>query len=204
MSFQDHLPKSLLDLYEVYDYNHAAAILVHEFPHEFAELLDVLLKFKFADADVTAKGGNESRIPKKFSSLLNPYGWKPENLEAGITVNGTTVHVQTHKVDYIKGNVAFDLEWNSKDQTFDRDLYAFRTFHEYHLISVGVLVTRSSDLNPYFKSLGKDQTGKKYEDKYGASTTWMPKLIPRLDANRHGGCPVLAIGITRNQVDNTP
>lgn len=31
-----------------------------------------------------------------------------------------------HKVDYVKNRVAFDLEWNSKDQTFDRDLYAFR------------------------------------------------------------------------------
>jgi hypothetical protein len=35
-----------------------------------------------------------------------------------------------HKVDYVKNRVAFDLEWNSKDQTFDRDLYAFRAFHE--------------------------------------------------------------------------
>lgn len=28
-----------------------------------------------------------------------------------------------HKVDYVKNRVAFDVEWNSKDQTFDRDLY---------------------------------------------------------------------------------
>lgn len=26
--------------------------------------------------------------------------------------------------------IAFDVEWNSKDQTFDRDLYAFRSFSE--------------------------------------------------------------------------
>ncbi|MFI5102054.1 MAG: BglII/BstYI family type II restriction endonuclease [Terriglobales bacterium] len=31
----------------------------------------------------------------------------------------------------MKGGVALDVEWNSKDQTFDRDLYAFRTFFEF-------------------------------------------------------------------------
>ncbi|MDR2880746.1 MAG: hypothetical protein LBV29_02440 [Azoarcus sp.] len=42
-----------------------------------------------------------------------------------------------------KGRVAFDLEWNSKDQTFDRDLYALRAFHECGLISAGIMVTRT-------------------------------------------------------------
>lgn len=32
--------------------------------------------------------------------------------------------------------------------------------------------------------------------KYGASTTWMGKLLPRLDAGRGGGCPLLVFGIT--------
>jgi hypothetical protein len=32
--------------------------------------------------------------------------------------------------------------------------------------------------------------------KYGASTTHMGKLLPRLQAGRNGGCPVLVFGIT--------
>ena len=32
--------------------------------------------------------------------------------------------------------------------------------------------------------------------KYGASTTWMGKLLFRLNAGRNGGCPVLVFGIT--------
>ena len=112
-----------------------------------------------------------------------------------------------HKVDYVKNRVAFDLEWNSKDQTFDRDLYAFRAFHECDLIDAAVLLTRSAALNEVFAKLGaelnKDGTPKMTKDgkpkllktKYGASTTWMGKLLYRLDAGRHGGCPVLALGI---------
>ncbi|HZS79849.1 MAG TPA: BglII/BstYI family type II restriction endonuclease [Herbaspirillum sp.] len=117
-----------------------------------------------------------------------------------------------HKVDYVKHRVAFDLEWNSKDQTFDRDLYAFRTFHECDLIDAAVLLTRGTSLNAVFEKLGPelDNDGKPRIDKngkpkfiktkYGASTTWMGKLLYRLNAGRHGGCPVLALGITPNLI----
>ncbi len=102
--------------------------------------------------------------------------------------------------------MALDLEWNSKDQTFDRDLYAFRMFHECGVISVAVLITRSEKLNPLFDSLvllkkdgtpdlDKNGTPKFCKQKYGASTTWMGKLLYRLNAGRHGGCPVLVFGI---------
>ena len=117
-----------------------------------------------------------------------------------------------HKVDYVKHRVAFDLEWNSKDQTFDRDLYAFRAFHECNLIDAAVLLTRGVSLNAVFEKLGaeRDKDGKEKTDKngnlkliktkYGASTTWMGKLLPRLNAGRNGGCPVLAFGITPNLI----
>jgi CRISPR-associated protein Csd2 len=104
-----------------------------------------------------------------------------------------------HKVDHVKNRVAFDIEWNSKDQTFDRDLYAFRAFHECDLIDVAVILTRSVKLNPVFEKLGpemKKDRPKLLKAKYGASTTWMGKLLYRLNAGRPGGCPVLALGIT--------
>ena len=117
-----------------------------------------------------------------------------------MVVDEAEISHDTHKVDYLKGRVAFDLEWNSKDQTFDRDLYAFSSFFNYNKISVGVLVTRSNKLDPWFVSLGeyKDRNGKTraYKAKFGASTTHMGKLLPRLKAGRNGGCPVLVFGIT--------
>lgn len=102
-----------------------------------------------------------------------------------------------HKVDYVKNRVAFDLEWNSKDQTFDRDLYAFRAFHEAGVIGAAVLLTRSGTLNEVFKSLG-------IMPKYGASTTWMGKLLYRLRAGRNGGCPVLVLGMTPKLIKDWP
>ena len=94
----------------------------------------------------------------------------------------------------MKNRVAFDLEWNSKDQTFDRDLLAMRTYFDCGLVDVGIIVTRAEELNEIFKQ----------EDilaKYGASTTWMGKLTYRLDSRRNGGCPILAIGIRKECVE---
>jgi CRISPR-associated protein Csd2 len=103
--------------------------------------------------------------------------------------------VDGHKIDFVKNRVAVDLEWNSKDQTFDRDLYAVRTFYECGIIAVGALITRSASLAPLFAEIQPRVDIKDFKSKFGASTTWMGKLKYRLDAGRAGGCPILALGI---------
>ena len=191
--------------YETYDYRHAVAVLTIDYPKLLIEICDVLLQFKVSIEQIKKAGGNESDIPKTFSKMLRPLGWKEEKFVAKFVIEDQTVSSDTHKIDYVKGEVAFDLEWNSKDQTFDRDLYAFRAFFEYGKIGVALLVTRSDSLDHIFRELGtyidpKTQERKTYLSKYGASTTHFGKLLPRLKAGRSGGCPVLAVGITRKQV----
>jgi hypothetical protein len=203
MGWQDHVPKSLSDRYEIHEWHHAASILATDFKPEFSEICGSLDKFHISKEDVLKAGGNESDIPKRFSELFRPLAWKEDKLIASLVLGEVKdgkvakdveiVRSDTHKVDYLKGRVALDVEWNSKDQTFDRDLFAFRTFFEFGKISVGVLITRSIELAPWFASLG-------IKDKYGASTTHMGKLLPRLQSGRAGGCPVLAIGITQKVI----
>jgi len=193
MIWSDHVPADVADRYAVHEQHHAAALLAHEFPAQFSDLCDALRAFTITEEMITKPGGNESDIPKVMSTLLRPRGWVEGRLTASMTVDGQTQRQDTHKVDYLKGRVAFDMEWNSKDQTFDRDLYAFRTFFEFDRISVGVILTRSLDLDRLFASLG-------VKAKYGASTTHMGKLLSRLRAGRSGGCPVLVLCITRKVV----
>lgn len=83
------------------------------------------------------------------------------------------------------------------------------------MIDVGVLVTRSQSLNPIFRQLGqalkKDGVTPDFKargkprltyEKYGASTTWMGKLLYRMNAGRNGGCPVLVVGITPKCIED--
>ena len=205
------IPDSLLEKYEFYDHEHALEILTGCYPHEWEELQVCLEQFEIAISDIVSAGGNKSLIPKMFDSIMFPMGWKEVRITADLLIkkgergkrSGTRGfkadrteeifvegYIDGHNIDFVKGKVAFDLEWNSKDQTFDRDLLAMRSYFDARIIEVGVIVTRSEEMNRVFATLG-DAIMKKY----GASTTWMGKLEPRLQARRNGGCPILAIGI---------
>lgn len=239
---EQYISAEVQALYDVYSYRHAAAILATSFPDELAEIERALLDFRITTRDIGTPGGNESDMPKKYSRTLRPAGWVEARIQGDLLVrmqeydeevlpSGKTRKtkrsdstprvienfIDGHKIDYVKGRVAFDLEWNSKDQTFDRDLYAMRAFHECGLISLGVMVTRSEKLNPVFEvvpQLNKTgepelfRSGKKagqpktVRAKYGASTTWMGKLLYRLNAGRHGGCPILVFGITPKLIED--
>lgn len=110
--------------------------------------------------------------------------------------------IDGHKIDFMKNKVAFDLEWNSKDQTFDRDLYAARTFYECGLINAGIILTRSAELISVFEEISSRVAISDFKSKFGASTTWMGKLLYRLNAGRGGGCPILALGIRPKLIDD--
>ena len=212
---RSYLSDCLLDKFEFYSYGHALEILHESFPDEWKELQDCLEKLQLTSEDIKTAGGNESPIPKKFDDVLYPYGWREIRISGDViikkyprqaaqrrgrfadepyekqTIEG---YIDGHNIDFLKNKVAFDLEWNSKDQTFDRDLLAMRTYFDCGLIDVGVIVTRAKELNDVFKD-------EKILSKYGASTTWMGKLLYRLDSRRNGGCPILAIGIKKECID---
>ncbi len=239
------VPSDIRDRYEIYSYRNAATILKETHKQDFDDLLNALRAFKITTKMIRTAGKNESDIPKLFSSVLRPLGWFETVVQGDLLVKLTwreqtdvvkngkrqgkprlekktreilrEKYLDGHKIDYVKNRVAFDLEWNSKDQTFDRDLYAFRAFFECGVIDAGVLVTRSKSLDPVFRQLGqslkKDGMTPEFKsngdprmtyEKYGASTTWMGKLLYRLNAGRNGGCPVLVIGITPSCIEDWP
>lgn len=215
-----YLAPELLEKYEFHNYGHALEILHDAFPDEWRELQACLRTLRLSVEDIRKAGGNESPIPKKFDDALYPCGWREIRISGDLIVKKyprqnaqrrgrfadepyetETIagYIDGHNIDFLKNRVAFDLEWNSKDQTFDRDLLAMRTYFDCGLIDVGVIVTRSEELNDIFREVLDDQ-GQPLMRKYGASTTWMGKLLYRLDSRRNGGCPILAVGMRKECV----
>lgn len=211
-------PTGFESLYEVHSYRNAARILATSCKPEFDEIVGALMGFQILTEDIVAGGGNKSRIAIAMEERLKPLGWLETRITGDLQVRRVTRiasdvagkgpktaervdlfqipgFVDGHKVDFVKGRVAFDMEWNSKDQTFDRDLYAVRAFYDCNLVTAGVLLTRSADLVPLFEEIATRRDVAGFKSKFGASTTWMRKLTYRLDAGRAGGCPILALGI---------
>lgn len=209
-------PDNFFDYYEVLSYRNAAQILASSCPEDFKELTETLMNFSILPEDIISGGGNKSNIAKGVEELFHPLGWRETRVTADLLINRITYidpskrgdkapkHIEQykidsfvdgHKIDFVKNRIAFDMEWNSKDQTFDRDLYALRSFYDCNIISAGVLLTRSAELVPAFNELKKRSPKPMSQGKYGASTTWMGKLTYRIEAGRGGGCPILALGI---------
>lgn len=221
MELAEKIPQEIQNRFEFYNYGHALEILESAFPEEWTDLLRLFHQLSLSVDDIRRAGGNESPIPKRFDDILYPCGWREIRISGDLVVKKyprqaaqrrgrfsaepfeeTRIegYIDGHNIDFLKGKVAFDLEWNSKDQTFDRDLLAMRTYYDCGLIDVGVIVTRSETLNEVFKSL-TDEGGSPLMKKYGASTTWMGKLRYRLDSRRNGGCPILAVGIKKECIE---
>lgn len=215
-------PPDVRRKFEIHSYRNAAAILSQNFPTEFSDILDALREFSITTAMIRMPGGSKGMVARYVDSLFRPPTWQETRISADLHVRLSTVkggdapqeyvrtgHLDGHRIDFLNGKVALDFEWNSKDQTYDRDLYAFSAFHSAGAIEVGILLTRGNAMtNDFMRAMGKvlDKSGREGGDevvrKFGASTTFMGKLLPRLDAGRNGGCPILALGITPNCVSD--
>ena len=186
------------DRYDVISFDNAYEIIKNK--SEYDDLIYVLNNFTLTVTDVTSKGGNKSNIPKKFEDLFVSREWQKEhkitgNLEfteqsSGVPKSKRVLphYLDGYSVDYYKNAIAVDVEWNSKDQTYDRDLVAMRAYYEAGIIQMGVIITRGYGLDEYLN----DELGL---NKFQASSTKIEKLIWRLTARRSGGCPILTIGI---------
>lgn len=209
-------PATIRRKFEILSYRNAATVLSQSFPIQFSKIMEALEAFEITTDMIRLPGGNKGPIAVYVDTLFMPPDWQETRITANLHVKLLSPkrnevlreyiregYLDGHRIDFVSGKVALDLEWNSKDQTYDRDLYAFSAFHAAGAIEVGVLLTRGNSLHTDFmRTLGKVLTKSGEEGtaevaaKFGASTTFMGKLQYRLDAGRNGGCPVLALGIT--------
>jgi len=183
------LPQSILNKYEVHEWKHACAILKNDFPLEWQDIINLLDQFILCKTWITVGGGRKSKVADAIDNFLYQHGWVEKVFSTSVKVDEHLMESPTHKVDCYKNKIALEIEWNNKDPFFDRDLNNFRLLFDLRAISVGVIITRCDHLQEIFESLGRGAS-------YGASTTHMSKLLPRLEGGSGGGCPVLVFGIS--------
>ncbi|MCB1939066.1 MAG: hypothetical protein KDE64_07690 [Rhodocyclaceae bacterium] len=185
------LPAAIRSRYEVREWKHACAILQADFPQEWADIIAVLEAFQLRKSWLIEGGGSKSKVSHFIDSFLYQRGWAEKEFTTQVVVDDLHVDTPTHKVDCFRHRVALEIEWNNKDPFFDRDLNNFRLLFDLRAISVGVIITRCDDLQEIFDALGRGKS-------FGASTTHMSKLLPRIEGGGGAGCPLLVIGISKD------
>lgn len=189
MSVYKYFPAGFEDKYSILEWGHALAILKNEFPEQYKDMIDVLSAFELRQSNIIKGGGGKSKVSGYLDSELYNRGWSEKSFDTSIIIDRVEHDTPTHKIDCVKGRIALDIEWNNKTEFYDRDLNNFRMLHNLDAISVGIIVTRDTELqNAVFKPLG-------IGGKYGSSTTHLNKLIPKIEGGGAGGCPILVIAI---------
>lgn len=187
----DRLPKFIHDNYEIHEWKHACAILYEDHRAEFQDVIQVLCQFRLKKSWIKVLGGRKSKIAEAIDSALYARGWIEKQFETRVMVDEKQMESPTHKVDCFKNGIALEVEWNNKDPFFDRDLNNFRLLFDLRAVSVGVIITRASELQKIFVKLGRRHS-------YGMSTTHMSKLLPRIEGGGGGGCPLLVFGMKKS------
>jgi hypothetical protein len=185
------IPARLRKKYTIEEREHAVSILVTDFPGEWADIIACLDYFELKKSDVLAAGKNYSPISRAIDSFLRApaRGWAEKKFDTKFVVDGADIPNPTHKIDNFKNRVGLEVEWNNKTEFYDRDLNNFRILRNLKVLSVGVIITRLTELQKnVFNPLGKGKS-------YGNSTTHWDKLIPKVEGGGAGGCPLLLVGM---------
>ena len=184
------LPRFVREHYEIHEWKHACAILKQDFVDEWNDVMAVLTEFRLKKSWITNPGGRKSKVSEFIDRFLYDRGWTEKEFQTQMVVDEKTTDTPTHKVDCFRNRVALEIEWNNKDPFYDRDLNNFRLLFDLRAVSVGIIITRCNDLQTIFNDLGRGAS-------YGASTTHMSKLLPRIEGGGGAGCPLLVFGISK-------
>ena len=183
----------------MHEWRNGLAVLTAACPDEWRDVAEVLREFRLHHTEIARPGGRKSLIADRIDGGFKKRGWREKRFDTRIVVDKVEHVSPTHEVDVFKNRVALEVEWNNKDPFYDRDLNNFRLLFDLRVIDVGVIITRCSELQSLFVEVGRDRGS------YGASTTHMDKLLPRLEGGGGGGCPVVVFGIRRAlYVDDRP
>jgi hypothetical protein len=184
----DLIPTHLRKRFQFEERHHAISVMATDFSEEFNDLLLCLDSFRLKKSDILTPGGGRSPIPKAIDGFLGKRNWAEKRFDIKITVDEKPIPIPTHKIDNFKNRIGIEVEWNNKTEFYDRDLNNFRLLWEMRVLSLGVIITRLSELQHLFDDLGKGES-------YGNSTTHWDKLIPKVESGGAGGCPLLLVGM---------
>jgi hypothetical protein len=102
---------ALHEKFEIYEWRHASAVLMKDFPDEWADINEVLGRLIIWKSWIVVGGGNESKVSKFMGAELKAKGWEERKFKTAILVDDHQTESPTHKVDCFKNKVGFPIPW---------------------------------------------------------------------------------------------
>ncbi len=211
--------------WEFLETSSAAAVLYSTCPDEWQDIRMVLNTFALDPRLWLKAGGSHGEVPKEINQMFAKCGWCETRVD--LVTHGELlsrnhreiralppVKQEGYFVDNFKGRVALDVEWNAKDGNLDRDLSAYRAWHEAGVISAAVLITqdrgRLKELaerlwEKHQATLPADQRNPRLPiDLNTSTTTNLEKAALRVRRGVMGTCPLLIVAATPETWNGQP
>lgn len=203
----------------------AAAVLRAVCPDEWRDITEVLATFALVPTQWLQRGGSRGQIPIAIDEMFHSRGWREMRVDLetrGILISSdnriaetlSPVHQEGYLVDNFKNRVALDVEWNAKDGNLDRDLAAYRAWHEAGVISAAVLITQDRLAlkalaeriwSEYQQTLPEELRNPRLPiDLNTSTTTNLEKAELRVRRGIMGTCPLLIVAATESTWNQQP
>lgn len=215
------MPQSIREKYVFLETFSAAAVIKGSASSEWDEILGVLDEFTLKTSHWLKAGGNRGDIAKQIDGLFHDHGWEETRIDVEtrgiLRAKGTSAHPgkiihettpvlqEGYLVDNHKNKVVVDIEWNAKDGNLDRDMAAYRAWHEAGLIVGAVLITKeregllrlAREIWDNYQKLIPDnfKSNKLPIDLTTSTTTSFDKAELRIKRGTAGTCPLLIVGV---------
>lgn len=219
------LPVGARNHWRFMETNSASAVMKAVCPNEWQDIVEILSNYRLDPQYWLKAGGNRGDIAVQIDKEFHKRDWKEARLD--LETKGTLytknrrllhdlppVHQEGYLVDNFKNRIALDVEWNAKDGNLDRDLSAYRSWHEAGVISAGVIITKDLDSlrklakriwNDYQKTLSEGERSSKLPVDLGTTTTTtFDKAALRVRRGVMGTCPILIVGTDETTWNGEP
>ncbi|WP_186114416.1 BglII/BstYI family type II restriction endonuclease [Burkholderia gladioli] len=216
------LPPDIRARWTFLETSSAAAVLRAVCQNEWSDILHVLRNFQLIPNQWLRAGGNRGTVAREIDGMFHHLGWQEMRVDLRtqailVSRNGTTIgqfdgtYQEGYLVDNFKGRVALDVEWNAKDGNLDRDLSAYRAWHEAGVISAAVLITQDRTSLKYLAdNLWRNHQATLPEalrnprlpiDLDTSTTTNLEKARLRVRRGIMGTCPLLVVAANQTTWD---
>lgn len=150
--------------WDIQSLNFADLILESEFPKQAEALLDTLLEINFdIEESIIKSGGGLATQTQALATKFNEIGKKNivkicRDIVFSDTFDEISSEDSSHEIDHLCQNeanqfLAIEIEWNNKDEFYDRDFQSLKRLYEAHIIEAGVIVTRGTSLEDSLLSM---------------------------------------------------
>jgi hypothetical protein len=205
--------------------NSACAVMKAVCPAEWADVISVLSEYRLDPRFWLKKGGNRGDIAAQIDLMFQKKGWQEARLDLETTGKIFSkdlklieelppITQEGYLVDNFKNRVVLDVEWNAKDGNLDRDLAAYRSWHEAGIISAGIIITKDrlslltlarSLWDDHQNTLDIEKRDKKLPiDLTTSTTTAFDKAEMRVRRGVMGTCPILIVGADSSTWNGQP